>query len=109
MMRDTLKTCEIYQQAVASGEEPSDVVGYLAEWYNVQRPAIWRRLRAGGVLPGYRSKNVQRFQRPRRKHSDIRDEKMAAPRVDRDACPRCGVRADIGCKHSRAPVGMMFQ
>lgn len=30
------------------------------------------------------------------------------PRVDRDPCPRCGVRHDIGCGHSRAPLGMMM-
>lgn len=24
-------------------------------------------------------------------------------RVDRDPCPRCGVRGDIGCEHARVP------
>jgi hypothetical protein len=29
------------------------------------------------------------------------------PRIaPRDPCPRCGVRADYGCRHSRAPLGM---
>jgi hypothetical protein len=28
--------------------------------------------------------------------------------VDRDPCPRCGVRHDIGCHHSRAPIGMVL-
>jgi hypothetical protein len=32
----------------------------------------------------------------------LTDEEIAARRLDRDACPRCGVRADIGCKHQRA-------
>lgn len=33
-----------------------------------------------------------------------RKEAMAArPRMDRDACPLCGVRADIGCRHRRVP------
>lgn len=27
------------------------------------------------------------------------------PRVDRDPCPRCGVRGDIGCRHRVAPWG----
>jgi hypothetical protein len=35
-------------------------------------------------------------------------DEIVARRVDRDACLRCGVRHDIGCKHSRAPVGMMM-
>lgn len=30
------------------------------------------------------------------------------PTVDRDPCQRCGVRHDIGCHHTRAPVGMMM-
>lgn len=29
-----------------------------------------------------------------------------AQRVDRDPCCRCGVRADIGCAHNRAPMGL---
>lgn len=28
--------------------------------------------------------------------------------VDRDPCPRCGVRHDVGCNHSRAPLGMVL-
>ena len=30
------------------------------------------------------------------------------PRVDRDPCPRCGIRADIGCAHSRGRIGTAF-
>lgn len=26
------------------------------------------------------------------------------PAVDRDPCPRCGVRGDFGCPHSRLPL-----
>jgi hypothetical protein len=26
--------------------------------------------------------------------------------VDRDNCPRCNVRFDIGCRHRRAPLSM---
>lgn len=26
--------------------------------------------------------------------------------VDRDPCPRCNIRADIGCRHRRAPLSM---
>lgn len=28
--------------------------------------------------------------------------------VDRDPCPRCGVRRDYGCSHSLAPLGTML-
>jgi hypothetical protein len=28
--------------------------------------------------------------------------------VDRDPCPRCGVRGDIGCGHSRVRLGMVL-
>lgn len=31
-----------------------------------------------------------------------KDAADAAPRVHRDPCPRCAVRADIGCKHRPA-------
>lgn len=27
-------------------------------------------------------------------------------RVARDPCPRCGVRSDLGCGHSQAPLGL---
>jgi hypothetical protein len=36
------------------------------------------------------------------------DDKFLPPKVDRDPCPRCGVRHDIGCNHSRAPLGMVL-
>ncbi|WP_077228576.1 hypothetical protein [Sphingomonas hengshuiensis] len=26
------------------------------------------------------------------------------PRIDRDPCPRCGTRGDLGCRHGRAGV-----
>jgi hypothetical protein len=32
----------------------------------------------------------------------LSDEEIAARRVDRDACPWCGVRSDVGCKHTQA-------
>lgn len=32
--------------------------------------------------------------------------KAAIP-VSRDPCPRCGVRGDVGCKHTRYPMGFI--
>lgn len=34
-----------------------------------------------------------------------REEELPPP-VFRDPCPRCGVRADIGCPHSHARISM---
>ena len=120
-MNDTARTCEIYLKSIAAGEHPSDVVAELATWYGVQRPAIWKRLRQGGVIPPYSPRvaggkgrpvgggecgYTQRRLEGRRRHSEINEAKMALPRVDRDPCQRCGVRHDVGCHHTRAPVGM---
>lgn len=32
----------------------------------------------------------------------LSDGEIAARRIDREPCPRCGVRADIGCRHGGA-------
>lgn len=47
--------------------------------------------------------------------SGVRKAGVAADRivppsepVDRDPCQRCGVRHDIGCHHSRVPLGMVL-
>lgn len=37
----------------------------------------------------------------------VREVKMAQPRVDRDPCPRCNTRKDIGCKHFPKVVAPM--
>jgi hypothetical protein len=34
----------------------------------------------------------------------IEAEETLPPRVDRDPCIRCGVRADVGCGHKRIPT-----
>lgn len=34
------------------------------------------------------------------------DDQHLPPAVYRDPCPRCGVRADLGCAHHAAPVSM---
>lgn len=103
----TERTCDTYRRALKSGEEPSAIVGYLAQADGVQRPAIWRRLRTGGVLPPYNEgKPIGR------KAAGISDPEKRLfnlpAAVDRDPCQRCGVRHDIGCRHSRAPLGMIM-
>jgi hypothetical protein len=120
----TNRTCEMYSAAVASGEGPSSVVGELAMMYGVQRPAIWKRLRVGGVIPAYRKHtkggkgrppgggtpgySTGRFAKALAIAEKNRAEIDAIPRVDRDPCPRCGARGDIDCGHSHAPLRMVL-
>lgn len=105
MLGDTLRTCEIYTKAVAAGEDGQDVVGYLATWFGVLRPAIYKRLRQGGALPAYTSKIGRNAAGIRRERKTI----IPPPPIPcRDPCPRCGVRRDYGCHHSLAPLGMVL-
>jgi hypothetical protein len=97
------RTCERFMASVKTGTSFPDAVGELAEAEGVQRPAIWRRLRAGGIIDPIRTGVRKHPARIPLIANDITPE-----RVDRDGCPRCGVRADIGCKHNRAPLGMML-
>lgn len=119
--QQTLDICAAFRAADNRGEDRSIVVSNLACLYNVQRPAIWKALRNGGVLPPYARRVDGGKGRPRgggmpgysenrrrRSKSQISDEKAEMPRVDRDPCQRCGVRHDIGCHHTRAPVGMVL-
>lgn len=121
--QQTLDICAKYRRAMSGGEPQAAVIGYLASEYDVQRPAIFKALRSGGVMPPYEPRSDYGRGRPRgggvpgyserrrerrRALSEIREERMSQPRVDRDPCQRCGVRHDVGCRHSRAPVGMML-
>jgi hypothetical protein len=98
--------CRIYQRAVAAGEDKSDVVGELSAQYGVQRPAIWRALRRGGLLADY----VKRVtKQPEHKAKPVllttqekRDALEARPRVESEPCFLCGVRPDVSCRHKRA-------
>jgi hypothetical protein len=102
----TKSTCDSYLRQIGLGGDPSEIVSGLACFYQVNRPAIWKRLRMGGALPPYRTKvDIKRGRRPR---AELNADRASQPRVDRDPCQRCGVRHDIGCKHDRAPVGMTF-
>lgn len=47
--------------------------------------------------------------RPPRDDTDLAEVRPGDPLpepVDRDNCPRCNVRFDIGCRHRRAPLSM---
>lgn len=117
-------TCEAFKLAIRNGATSREAVAELAALYDVQRPAIWKRLRDGGVIAPYAPRQDGGKGRPRgggepgytvrRRERSIavaqsrRTEPVADQFVSRDACPRCGVRADFGCKHSRAPIGTQF-
>lgn len=119
----TALICTTYRKALAAGEDSTAVVGELAAANDVQRPAIWKALRRGGVLPPYAPKSEHGQGRPigggvsgytelRRANMQSRQTRKIqmdeTPRVDRDPCPRCGVRRDFGCNHSRIPLGMVL-
>jgi hypothetical protein len=99
------QTCDTFLRSVRLGSTVPEAVGQIAETEGVQRPAVWRRLRSGGVLAPIRAYTGKRL---RRTNAEIFTDAVDAVRVDRDPCQRCGVRHDIGCKHNPAPVGMMF-
>lgn len=64
----------------------------IAAAFGVKRPAVYNALRRTGALPPY-GKRVSR-----------RTAKLSSAPVvvTRDPCPRCGTRADYGCRHTQA-------
>jgi DNA-binding MarR family transcriptional regulator len=117
------ETCEAFAAAIGRGATSGEAVSELAARYDVQRPAIWKRLRDGGLIAPYAPRQNGGKGRPlgggtpgytatRRERSKEHHEQLEArplpPRIDRDPCPRCGVRGDIGCAHSRVPIGTAF-
>lgn len=97
--------CEAFLRAFSKGEEPGTIVGQLAEQRGVTKPSIWRSLRSGGLLPPYQSRDAKRTAQEQHLPPLPRSSPAA---VSRDGCPRCGVRGDIGCKHSRERLGVSF-
>lgn len=121
---ETKAICQAYEALVASG---GDVAAFVGEWsaaLGIQRPAVWKRLRNGGAIAAYQPRREGGKGRPLGGgvpgYTAQRNEKALAaaeardatakkaPRVHRDPCPRCGVRSDIGCEHSQAPLGVLF-
>lgn len=109
------RVCTAYTEALKRGKNIEQVIGWLAEIEEVGRPAIWKRLRAGGIVSPYKKGGSGGRPRapsilPRYKKQDSGNRRMGSlpPVVSRDPCPRCGVRGDIACGHSKAPLGMML-
>jgi hypothetical protein len=63
-------------------------------------------------MSGRRMSQRRRAGRPPRRRQDHAVEVEARPGdplpepVDRDNCPRCNTRFDIGCRHRRVPLSM---
>lgn len=83
-------------------EKESEVRAFMAT-----HPAGW-----AGMLPlthANGTRPVERASSPAARRRIVEAQRRlaakeaadAAPRVYRDPCPRCGVRGDIGCGHSR--------
>jgi hypothetical protein len=118
------RTCEAYKRGLAAGENPTDIVGEIAAAEGVQRPAVWRRLISGGLKEPYAERQPNGKGRPigggnpgftvRRIEKSITAAARRRPDpepdqfVNRDPCPRCGVRADIGCSHSKVRLGTVL-
>lgn len=89
-------TADHFRNLLATGQEASEAIYFLATFYGVARPAIRSRLRRAGILPSCK---------PRRQSvhpqniGAIPGDEIIARRVNRDPCPRCGSRRDKGCKH----------
>lgn len=72
--------------------------------FMAEHPNGWR-----GVLPKTHSDGIFGIGRKAAGIMVDREDRTNAPApVDRDPCARCGVRHDIGCHHTRQPIGMTF-
>lgn len=103
----TRSTCEKYRSAIEAGEPQSTIISRLAAASSVNRPAIFARLRHGGILPRCKSERREHLPKVRRRVGQD-EQRVLPPRTHRDPCPRCGVRADIGCSHAPCQLGTMF-
>ncbi len=106
----TAAVCNQYRAMISSGESAGRAVLELSFKYEVQRPAIWKILRRGGVLPPYAPRKNGGQGRPigggvagytqSRIDRSIEGRQPVPERIiDRDPCFLCGIRADLGCKH----------
>lgn len=89
----TFRMCALYERGVEVGE--------IAAEFGVQRPAVWKALRRGGLLPPYKSKASAGRGRPRKPKVALAETSPIVI-VDRDPCLMCGTRGDVGCRHRPA-------
>jgi hypothetical protein len=89
----------------------------IARHFGVQEPCIYRAFRleqyfTPNMLERRHERSIGRLPpNPKggasalAKGVYIPREENLPPRVYRDPCPRCGVRGDIGCGHSKGALG----
>lgn len=113
--RRTLDMCAQYERRMAAGEDRAKIIADLAAQHDVQRPAIWKVLRAGGAVSPYKRRKAGGQGRPvgggtpgwteernkRAVKAASRAEQVveAARKATAEPCGRCGTRADLGCRH----------
>ena len=97
-------TAASFRAAIARGETRADVVRTLASIYNVEPATIRQRLRKAGLWEVEPNKGKPKPER-RMSEGARRPAEVLPDPVFRDPCPRCNVRADIGCRHTISPFG----
>lgn len=116
----TRRICATYRLRIAAGDTERDVITDLAAMNEVQRPAIWKALRSGGVVAPYAPKDSRGPGRPTgggqpgytvkrsaiaRTAAERREDQMISSRpAPLEPCGWCGTRADLGCEH-QPPAG----
>jgi hypothetical protein len=90
--------CQLYREGVD--------VADLSARYGVNRPAILRALHLGGAREIQKAAGGRKRGRKAGRAIDpvVVAANSAPIFVSRDPCPRCAIRADIGCAHSHAPL-----
>jgi hypothetical protein len=97
----TIAICDRFRALKQEGNDDKEIVGELATHYGVKRPLVWKALRSGKVVPPFRP-NPDRVRMPSSDpslESASRQRAAALRPMVEPPCPRCNVRADIGCKH----------
>jgi hypothetical protein len=81
----------------------AETLGWLKRQGVIEIERLGRQRRVTIIATGRKTAFVYR-------HYAIgnRQAETLPPRVDRDPCPRCGVRRDIGCVHSSRALGTTF-
>ncbi|PZQ55280.1 MAG: hypothetical protein DI555_07995 [Novosphingobium pentaromativorans] len=82
-------SCSRIVTIVATGQRTAGVPG-TPHWMDANRAARAEKKPKSDPAPVVRSPVIR--------------SQPHAVSVDRDPCPRCGVRGDIGCRHSRAAL-----
>jgi hypothetical protein len=97
------ETGDRFRTRMASGAVRGSVVQELACIYNVEPATIRQRLRKLGLWENEPKLAAARDRDRRRELPEPKLAEPLPPPVYREPCPRCEVRADIGCRHQPRP------